>query len=43
MRHKSRCQPFKFLFNAGLEYRNIGCHRLAISAYHEYVDRKPVG
>ena len=27
-----------FLFHAGLEYWKIGCHRSAISAYHEYTD-----
>ena len=32
-----------FLFDAGLEYRTIGCHRTAISAYHDYIDGKPVG
>ena len=32
-----------FLFHAWLEYWTIGCHRSAISAYHEYTDREPVG
>ena len=32
-----------FLFDARLEYRTIGCHRSAISAYHEYIDGKPGG
>ena len=32
-----------FLFDAGLEYRTIGCHRSATSAYHEYIDGKPFG
>ena len=27
-----------FLFHAGLEYWKIGCHRSAISVYHEYTD-----
>ena len=31
-----------YLFNLGYEYRTIGCHRSTISAYHEYVDNKPV-
>ena len=34
---------FSFLFDAGLEYRTIGCHRSVISVYHEYIDGKPVG
>ena len=32
-----------FLFDAGLDYKTIGCHRSAISAYHEYIYGKPVG
>ena len=32
-----------FLFDAGLEYRTIGCHRSATSAYHEYIDGKLFG
>ena len=32
-----------FLLDAELEYRTIGCHRSAFSAYHEYKDEKPVG
>ena len=32
-----------FLFEKGYEYRTIECHRSAISAFHDYVDRKPVG
>ena len=32
-----------YLFDSGLQHRTIGCHRSAISAYHEYVDTKPVG
>ena len=32
-----------FLFDAGLEYRTIGCHSPAISAYYEFIDGKPVG
>ena len=31
-----------YLFDSGFEYRTIGCHRSAISAYHEYVDKKSV-
>ena len=31
------------LFEQGYEYRTIGCHRSAISAYHEHVDGKPIG
>ena len=31
-----------YLFNLGYEYRTIGCHRSTVSAYHEYVDNKPV-
>ena len=31
------------LFHEGFEYRTIGCHRSAISAFHEHVDGKPVG
>ena len=31
------------LFEQGYEYRTIGCHRAAISAYHEDVDGKPIG
>ena len=27
-----------YLFDSGYEYRTIGCHRSAISSYHEYVD-----
>ena len=30
------------LFKEGYAYRTIGCHRSAISAYHEHVDGKPV-
>ena len=32
-----------FLFEKGYEYRTIGCHRSAISDFHDYVDGKPVG
>ena len=32
-----------YLFDLGYEYRTVGCHRSAISGYHEYVDNKPVG
>ena len=32
-----------YLFDLGYEYRTVGCHSYAISAYHEYVDNKPVG
>ena len=32
-----------YWFDSGFEYRIIGCHRSAISAYHEHVDNKPVG
>ena len=32
-----------FLFDPGVDYRTIGCHRSTISAYHEYIDGKPVG
>ena len=32
-----------YLFDLGYEYRKVSCHRFAISAYHEYVDNKPVG
>ena len=31
------------LFEKGLQYRTINLHRSAISAYHNYVDGKPVG
>ena len=31
------------LFEKGLQYRAINSHRSAISAYHNYVDGKPVG
>ena len=31
-----------FLFEKSYEYRTIGCHRSAISAFHDYVDGKPV-
>ena len=31
------------LFDCGNEYRTINLHRLAISAFHEYVDGLPVG
>ena len=30
------------LFEKGLQYRTINSHRSAISAYHDYVDGKPV-
>ena len=30
-----------FLFEKGYEYRTIGCHRSAISVFHDYVDGKP--
>ena len=32
-----------YFFDLGYEYRTVGCRRSAISAYHEYVDNKPVG
>ena len=32
-----------YLFDAGFEYRTIGCQMSAISAHHEYADSKPVG
>ena len=32
-----------YLFDSGYKYRTIDCHRSAISAYHKYVKRKPVG
>ena len=32
-----------YFFDLVYEYRTVGCHRSAISAYHEYVDKKPVG
>ena len=32
-----------YLFDLGYEYRTVGCHMSAISAYPEYVDNKPVG
>ena len=32
-----------YLFDSGFEYRTTGCHRSAISAYHEYADNKPIG
>ena len=32
-----------YLFDLGYKYRTVGCHRSAISAYHEYVESKPVG
>ena len=32
-----------YLFDLDYEYRKVGCHRSAISAYHEYVDNEPVG
>ena len=44
-----RCDVIKmldylaFLFEKDYEYRTIGCHRSAMSAFHDYVDGKPVG
>ena len=44
-----RCNVIKileylaFLFEKGYKYRTIGCHGSAISAFHDYVDGKPVG
>ena len=44
-----RCDVIKildylaFLFEKSYEYRTIGCNRSAISAFHDYVDRKHVG
>ena len=32
-----------YLFDLGYEYRTVSYHRSKISAYHEYVDNKPVG
>ena len=32
-----------YLFDLAYKYRTVGFHRSAISAYHEYVDNKPVG
>ena len=32
-----------YLFDLDYEYRKVGCHRSAISAYHEYADNKSVG
>ena len=32
-----------YLFDLVYKYITIDCHRSAISAYHEYVDIKPVG
>lgn len=34
---------FGHLFDKGLAYRTIGCHRSAISAFHEKVDGLPIG
>ena len=31
------------LFEKGLQYQPINSHRSAISAYHDYVDGRPVG
>ena len=31
------------LFEKGRQYRTIGCHRSAISAFHDNVDGRPVG
>ena len=31
------------LFKQGMEYYTVNSHRSAISAYHEYIDGKPVG
>ena len=31
-----------FLFEAVYEYRTIGFHRSVISAFHDYVDGKPL-
>ena len=31
-----------FLFEKGYKYRTIECHRSAISAFHDYVEGKPV-
>ena len=31
------------LFEKGYEYKTVGCHRSTISAFHDYVDGKPVG
>ena len=44
-----RCDVIKILnylallFEKGYEYRTIGCHKSAISAFHDFVDGKPVG
>ena len=44
-----RCDAIKildypaFLFGKGCDYRTIGCHKSVISAFHDYVDGKPVG
>ena len=32
-----------YLFDLGYEYRAAGFHMYATTAYHEYVDNKPVG
>ena len=32
-----------FLFEKGYGYRTTGCHRSAISTFHDYVGGKPVG
>lgn len=32
-----------WIFDSGFECRTTGCHRSAISAYHEYVEKNPVG
>ena len=33
---------FAFLFEKGYEYRTIGCHRSAISAFQDFVNGKSV-
>ena len=44
-----RCDVIKlldylaFLFEKGYEHRTIGCHKSAISTFHDYVNGKPVG
>ena len=43
MCYRQSVELLSYLFDLVYEYITIGCHRSAISAYHEYVDNKPVG
>ena len=43
MWHNKILDYLAFLFEKDYKYRAIWCYRSAISAFHDYVDRKPVG